>query len=104
VVGGAFRLGRWLLGLLREQMRAGVGMVELSMGVHTGVTMGDMEGMEGMAEGTVEDMAEGMAEGMAVGMAADIMEGTERMVEVIMGIGTKHQRQKSSLGEGVWGR
>ena len=92
MVGGAFRLGRWLLGLLREQMRAGVGMVELSMGVHTGVTMGDMEGMEGMAEG------------MAVGMAADIMEGTERMVKVIMGIGTKHQRQKSSLGEGVWGR
>jgi len=118
VVGGAFRLDRCPLALLQEQMTAGVSMgviVEDMEGTAEGMAEG-LEGMEdivkGMAEDTEEDMAEGMAavimEGMAAvimeGMAAVIMEGTEGMVEAIMEIGTRHQRPRSSIGEGVAGR
>ncbi len=81
--------------------------------------MEDMEDMAGMVEGMVEGIVEGMVEGMVEGVVADIMEVTEEgtegiavdigevtegTVEVIMATGTKHQRPRSSLGEGVLGR
>jgi len=97
--GGAFKLDRSPPELWQEQITEEVSMVELIMA-------DIMEDMEEEVVDMVEDMEEEVVdmvedvedkEGIVEDMAAD-------MVEVITENGTKHQRPKSSLCEGVLGR